>query len=465
MSGIFFCTIELCTIIPSAQHSFLVCRTIVDNSFSLHFEIRSLNPAHCFSFFRFPVCQHVKIYQFEIWRKKIGAEWLYISETREVQGHYIYLCTEGVRGCRARVSVQGKKVVGGQPCHDHPAPWEEVRASEVVEAIVLEGKNTREPPVAVIQRQKLQLEGEPELVLLPKDAAIKRRIRRARNKILPPLPQSLQDLGKVPARFEVDHFKNRWLLDDNGPAPTHVGRILVFSSFLRQLSQCSFIIMDGTFKVVPRLFLQLYTISGNVNGKWLPLVACLMEKKNEESYGFVLRTVKAKCSEIGFQFSPQFVATDFEKAAMNATKNVLPESKSVGCLFHWCQILFRRLQAEGLQMPFNAADGDIIRQGFRAICGLALVPLDEVSRCFEILREEVPDELQGILDHLESDYVLGRRIGRGRKPPKFPPSTWNCVERVQEGFPRTSNTIEGWHLRFRTLMRKVIICSLHFSVV
>ncbi|POG62753.1 hypothetical protein GLOIN_2v1810198 [Rhizophagus irregularis DAOM 181602=DAOM 197198] len=46
--------------------------------------------------------------------------------------------------------------------------------------------------------------------------------------------------------------------------------------------------MDGTFKTVPTIFKQLYTIHGSVgdseNSKIMPLVFSLMSSKSEEYY-------------------------------------------------------------------------------------------------------------------------------------------------------------------------------------
>ena len=67
-------------------------------------------------------------------------------------------------------------------------------------------------------------------------------------------------------------------------------RILLFTTTenLKWLQEAKFWIMDGTFKTVPNLFRQLYTIhapaSGNVNFQIVPLVYALMSLKSEELY-------------------------------------------------------------------------------------------------------------------------------------------------------------------------------------
>ena len=55
--------------------------------------------------------------------------------------------------------------------------------------------------------------------------------------------------------------------------------------------------------------------------------------------------------------------------------------------------------------------------------------------------------------YLEDNYLRGRRRGRGRQRPQFPPETWNCYERTLENLPRT-NTFDAWHRRINTLIGK-----------
>ncbi|RGB21452.1 hypothetical protein C1646_634599, partial [Rhizophagus diaphanus] len=70
----------------------------------------------------------------------------------------------------------------------------------------------------------------------------------------------------------------------------HNNRILIFTTVanLKQLELSSFWIMDGTFKTVPTIFKQLYTIhgsiGGNENSQIMPLVYALMTSKSGKCY-------------------------------------------------------------------------------------------------------------------------------------------------------------------------------------
>ena len=49
--------------------------------------------------------------------------------------------------------------------------------------------------------------------------------------------------------------------------------------------------MDGTFKVVPEHFYQLYSIHVSVQRNIIPLAYILMSRKNEENYKRVYDTI------------------------------------------------------------------------------------------------------------------------------------------------------------------------------
>ena len=346
----------------------------------------------------------------------------------------------------------GVSIIGEPKEHNHLADWDAIKARKAVQRMVEAASETREPPARILQTEKVQLDSET-CVAMPKDATVKKRLQRARRRGLPSLPQSLADLEDLPPRYTLDNDGNQWLLGDS-KTPS---RCLVFCSAenLRHLSKSTMWIMDGTFKNSPSLFCQLYSIHGFVRGIWVPLVFVLMEKKDEESYVRVLTMLKEKASKLlDKEVAPHFIAVDFEAASHNAVKRVFPKTTIAGCAFHFGQIMFRRLQAEGLQGAHNSADGVDVRRSFKAICGLCCVPLADVDDAFEVLREEVPESLQPLLDHLETTYVRGRKTKRGMQPPQFPPHTWNCVERIEVGLPRTTNTCEGWHSRMNVIFVK-----------
>ena len=121
-------------------------------------------------------------------------------------------------------------------------------------------------------------------VKLPSVANMKRTIRniRAKENAGPALPHSRLNLI-IPEKFTKTIKGDLFLAYDSGPTD---GRILIFAtqSNLDILARSENWYADGTFKTVPSIFAQLYTIQGVQSGSITPLVYALLPDKIEETY-------------------------------------------------------------------------------------------------------------------------------------------------------------------------------------
>ena len=77
---------------------------------------------------------------------------------------------------------------------------------------------------------------------------------------------------------------------------------------------------DGTFKVAPQQFYQLYTIHAEKDGYIFPCVYILLTEKTELTYKRMLR----KLLEIQPALNPSYLMLDFERAAINAFEEEIP---------------------------------------------------------------------------------------------------------------------------------------------
>ncbi|CAN7993984.1 unnamed protein product, partial [Ixodes hexagonus] len=157
---------------------------------------------------------------------------------------------------------------------------------------------------------------------------------------------------------------------------------------------------DGTFKVAPALFYQLYTVHCKVNGAVIPAVYVLMKSKTEAAYTKLLSVLKNKCAAA----DPSTVLLDFEQAAINGFRRVFPSCQALGCFFHLCQCVYRKLQSEGLQESYRV-DGAFNLMA-RMIPAIALVPEGDVFDAFEALSRVpgFPPELLPVLDYFEDNF-------------------------------------------------------------
>ena len=180
---------------------------------------------------------------------------------------------------------------------------------------------------------------------------------------------------------------------------------------------------DATLKIVQELFFQLYTIHAFCGSQYIPCVYGPLPNKRQVTYMSFLQKLK----EADATLNPDTLTTDYEVATINALQKVFPDTYMHDCLYRLSQCVYRRVQANGLQQSYTTYNELSLQ--IRMIPALAFVPVADVSSAFELIQEDLPEELQPILDYFE-DTFIGRARRRGRKEPRFQHSMWNCRDRV-----------------------------------
>lgn len=112
----------------------------------------------------------------------------------------------------------------------------------------------------------------------------------------------------------------------------------------------SIILCYVTFKTVPSIFYQLYTINGNYT---FPFVYCISTRETEDFYRRVLNQLIIHAAQLNLVLNPQNVLSDFEIAFMNAARDVFPDSSLKGCLFHLTQAIWKQTIMKGLKQQFK----------------------------------------------------------------------------------------------------------------
>lgn len=143
-------------------------------------------------------------------------------------------------------------------------------------------------------------------------------------------------------------------------------RMIIFGtpSFLRLLCQEKRVYADGTFKCVPKLFNSLYTFHVMQDGIMITVLYCLLTNRTTSTYISLLRAIQDICLDHNLIFDPDSFTIDFEKAMISAIAIVFPRAGVIGCLFHFCQCLRRKVQKLGLvaQYSENHGENDIQNQ-------------------------------------------------------------------------------------------------------
>ena len=128
-----------------------------------------------------------------------------------------------------------------------------------------------------------------------------------------------------PPKYEITLKQEPFLLYDSGYGDNK--RIIAFSTpkFLSLPPKSNTWYADGTFKVVPEYFFQLYTIHAERDGYvyitlvYLVYVYALLPDKRECTYSSILLR---KLLELSPGLNPTNIMVYFEKAAINASMNI-----------------------------------------------------------------------------------------------------------------------------------------------
>ncbi|CAF0979411.1 unnamed protein product [Didymodactylos carnosus] len=182
---------------------------------------------------------------------------------------------------------------------------------------------------------------------LPSYQASQRTIERRRKKADHPLPtpQQLSDIH-FPQELTLTTTNERFLLCDINH---HQHRIIIFASDkdLERLSNSERWHCDGTFKIAPQLFHQMYTIHGIIKNKSVPLVYAFLSGKSQQLYEEMFNEIINNITK-----EPKFVTIDFETAVANALKATFQNVTVFGCFFHYKQAAWRKIMQLRLTCSF-----------------------------------------------------------------------------------------------------------------
>jgi len=194
--------------------------------------------------------------------------------------------------------------------------------------------------------------------------------------------------------------------------------------------------------------MQLYTIHVIRFQKVFPAVFALLPNRTEATYIKMLTALKALAPTM----NPHSITTDFEKAAKNAFQVVFPNAAQYGCLFHFGQCLWRRIQKLP-EVSKNYIDDPDYALNVKCLSAIAFVPPLHAKEAFKTLISDdfysSSSDIEALVDYIEENWIGGIRRGKER-PARFPIAEWNCYQRVLDDQNRTNNAVEGWHRAFQS---------------
>lgn len=215
-------------------------------------------------------------------------------------------------------------------------------------------------------------------------------MQRVRSTNRPPLSYSVEDINQTGdwTTFEGKPFL---LIDDTEDGK----RIFGFSTIqsLGHIHRGKKLFGDGTFSTAPPGSCQLYTIHGYVGENLFPLAHFLLPPKHEQTYVRMFTLLRSRIySYLGKLWKPSEFQLDYEKAAIEANKEVFGSSASVKvCLFHFTQCILRKKDEFGFNESYNTPHS-LVRSVIRCCMALPFVRPQDVSPSFESIMELLDDD-------------------------------------------------------------------------
>ena len=259
---------------------------------------------------------------------------------------------------------------------------------------------------------------------------------------MPPTPAQREGIPDLPQAYRTTTNGDPFLMCDSGVGDEE--RIFIFASqdALQFLVDSEHWYADGTFRVCPEIFFQLYTIHGQRDRRIFPCVFLLLPNKNENTYNRLFEQLFQLVNNLGN--GPNDVLVDFERerSTINAFQNRNIEVQ--GCFYHPSANIWKYTQYLGLSQRYNQEEEFALY--IRMLPALAFLPAGDVIEGFEelvdtirVLYNDVADDL---LQYFEDTYIGRYRRNAPRRPPLFAINPWNM-------FNRTDNSVEGWHRSFQ----------------
>ena len=118
-------------------------------------------------------------------------------------------------------------------------------------------------------------------------------------------------------------------------------QILIFASSVQLyvLQTAVELLVDGTFKVVPEIFYQLFIIHAVYGHHVVPVVYVLLRRKNADTY---FRLID-KVTKVAPNWLPASIMMKFQRAPISALQNKCPSVFLSGCFFHLWHSMHRKL--------------------------------------------------------------------------------------------------------------------------
>ncbi|KAF9411155.1 hypothetical protein HW555_010017 [Spodoptera exigua] len=214
-------------------------------------------------------------------------------------------------------------------------------------------------------------------------------------------------------------------------------RILIFAKkeMVKYLKKSTKYLIDGTFKICPKCFCQVYTIHADIGSNQeyanvVPVLYALLPDKTRATYEILFQMIKSQVKE----WQPTEISMDFEVTAILAIKDLFPEVKILGCYFHFNRCLWRKAKQLGVvKSKLGVIHVKLCTQ-------LAHLPPDFLDEGWLYVMSESPNnmEVTKFNDYFVQTWLEHEVLSK----------TWNIYKQCD----RTNNMVESWNAKIKKII-------------
>lgn len=349
-----------------------------------------------------------------------------------------------VKECSATAVTRQLNVVSSKGIHNHPPDAGFIQEKVAIAEAKTDAVNQPLKSMKRVYSEAFQVQpNEENFDPLPSFTKHKHSLYRARAHRLPRIPHSRAAIALDGQWTQTIDGRNFVLANDGVE-----DRLIIFGTTqnLRFLCAADTVYMDGTFKMAPAMFLQIFSIHVKVMDVMRPVCIALLPYKNEATYTRFLNLLRTAAGQHGHQFNPPIVCIDFESAMITSDQQIYPNARIRGCLFHYSQAIWRHVQLLGLTVRYN--DDAEFNRVVRRATALPLLPPDRVDEVWLEAINEVaePDAAaQQFMDYVTTTWV-DNMVAR------FPIEIWTQFDNISG--TRTNNHLESWHSTLNRQMNR-----------
>ncbi|KAG0436613.1 hypothetical protein DMUE_4133, partial [Dictyocoela muelleri] len=270
-----------------------------------------------------------------------------------------------------------------------------------------------------------------EIASFSNQRSLNRMIKNIRDKTL----ISFDDTDDIPDELKITISGHNFLQYDGGV--NNASRFLLFinSEKISHLKNSEIWLADGTFKMAPAGFYQIYIIYAKIFDKYFPLIFAILPNKTEDIYSKLFKRIADLIDKRG----PQYIIMDFEVAPMKAFNIVFKNTKIFNCFFHFSQNLWRQIQKNNLVLEYK--NDKKFRLYIKMLLSIAFVKKNQLYEYFLRFKNSFIENFKGkselnILNYFENNFINNHED-------KI--NDWCCYERILKNIPLTTNICEGFN--------------------